>query len=71
MMDKLELLNKKMDRIKVLMDTTGESIEQMLSYYADVKVLCENCPILDKCTVRKNYKTCSEMWLEFLEASNE
>lgn len=71
MIDKLELLSKKMDRIKVLMDLTGESMEQMLSYYAAGLIKCEKCPLLDKCTVRTNHKSCNNMWLEFLEASDE
>lgn len=71
MMDKLELLSKKMDRIKILMDTTEESIEHMLSNYAADKLFCENCPLIDKCTMRMNTKSCNEMWLEFLEASDE
>ena len=70
-MDKLELLSKKMDRIKVLMDAKGESIEQMLSNYASNMLYCEDCPLLDKCTVRTNHKSCNTMWLEFLEASDE
>lgn len=70
-MDKLELLSKKLDRIKVLMDTTGESIEQMLSNYAADKIFCEGCPLIDKCTPRETYKACNTIWLEFLEASDE
>ena len=70
-MDKLELLSKKMDRIKVLMDATDQSIEKMLSNYAAAALFCEDCPLIDKCTVRMNTKSCNEMWLEFLEASDE
>lgn len=71
MMDKLELLSKKMDRIKILMDAKGESIEQMLSHYAMSELVCEQCPLLDECVKLTNHKSCDEMWLEFLEASDE
>lgn len=64
-MDKLELLSKKMDRIKILMDSTGKSIEQMLAYYADAKLMCDDCKIKAECD------DCYDKWLKFLEASDE
>ena len=74
-MDNFKLLSKKMDRIKVLMDVTGESIEQMLANYASEneypKFLCKECPIQDKCNTIINHNTCYDVWLEFLEASDE
>lgn len=74
-MDKLELLSKKMDRIKILMDATGKSIEQMLADYASddeyPKFSCKECPIKDRCNTIVNHNTCYDVWLEFLEASDE
>ena len=73
--DSLELLSKKMDRIKVLMDATGESIEQMLANYASddeyPKFLCKDCPIKDRCNTIVEHNTCYDVWLKFLEASDE
>lgn len=75
MIDKLELLAKKLDRIKVLMDATGKSIEQMLAYYASDDEYpifsCKECPIQDRCNTIVNHNTCYDVWLKFLEASDE
>ncbi len=74
-MDKLELLSKKLDRIKVLMDVTGRSLEQMLAEYAsdeeNIRFMCKDCPIKDRCNTIVNHNTCYDVWLEFLEATDE
>ena len=57
------------------MDATGESIEQMLAAYAsdeeDIKFFCKDCPIKDRCNTIDTHRTCYDIWLEFLEASDE
>lgn len=66
-MDKLNELNKRLDRIKVLMDASDMSIEQLLATaaYKTVKQ-CPECPLYKACNYRDE-DGCYFTWLKFLE----
>ena len=64
-MDKLKELEKRMDRIKILMDCTDMNIEEMLAAYADTSVDCSDCPI--KCTFNTS---CFDEWLKYLNGGD-
>ena len=77
-MDKLKELEKRMDRIKALMDASGsESIEVMLATFASDFVDCDRCPLQVKCDPLshkidiKDMIDCYGEWLEYLEANDE
>ena len=78
-MDKLKELEKRMDRIKVLMDDSGsKSIEEMLATYASDFVDCDKCPLKVKCNPLSDkiegindMISCFGEWLEYLEANDE
>lgn len=74
----LEALNKRMDRIKVLMDASGQNIEQMLATFASDFVDCDKCPLKVKCDPYSDAKdhindiiSCYGLWLKYLEANDE
>ena len=66
-MDKLAELSKRMDRIKVLMDATRMSIEELLASAAEKQVTnCETCPLLKTCD-EHDEDGCYTTWIKFLE----
>ena len=66
-MDKLEELNKRMDRVRVLMIAARMSIEELLASAAEKEVnCCENCPLLKTCD-NHDEDGCYITWLKFLE----
>ena len=64
-MNKLKELEKRMDRIKILMDCTDMNIEEMLAAYADASVDCADCPI--KC---KFSTSCFDEWFKYLNGGD-
>ena len=77
--DLLDELKERMDRIKVLMDASGESIEEMLARSPVYTIQCDKCPISNICcelgTVT-NKKTgliygCSDVWEKYLKGEND
>lgn len=70
-MDKLELLSKKMDRIKALMDASSMNMEELLATAAYKTVIsCPECPLYKVCANRDE-DGCYFTWLKFLEGSDE
>ena len=76
----LDAINKRMDRIKALMDAAGaESVEVMLATFASDFVDCDKCPLRVECDpTSHNLKDsindmidCYGSWLKFLEANDE
>lgn len=66
-MDKLKELEKRMDRVKVLMDATRMNIEELLATAAEKQVRhCEKCPLLKACD-NHDEDGCYTTWLKFLE----
>lgn len=67
-MNKLEELEKRLDRIKELMDATGLSMEDLLAESAMVHVDCEKCPIKSICDQFKYDENiaCTEIWADYL-----
>ena len=65
-MDKLAELSKRMDRIKVLMDASGMTMEELLASAAEQGVHCENCPLFKTCDNHDN-DGCYLIWLRFLQ----
>ena len=66
-MDKLEELNKRMDRVRVLMIAARMSIEELLASAAEKEVhSCEKCPLLKACD-NHDEDGCYITWLKFLE----
>lgn len=77
-MNKLGDLSKRMDRIKVLMDASGQNIEQMLATFASDYVGCDNCPLRAACDPDSDVKdhindllSCYSSWLKYLEANDD
>ena len=77
-MDKLKELSKRMDRIRDLMDASGNSIEQMLATFASDFVDCDKCPLRAECDPMSYNKhdindmlDCYGLWLKYLEANDE
>ena len=70
-MDKLKELEKRMDRIKVLMDASRMNIEELLASAAAKEVpSCEKCPLLKACD-NHDQDGCYITWLKFLEGRIE
>lgn len=66
MMDKLDILNDRMDRIKVAMDATGSSMERLIATGACADIIeCAKCPIREKCDDLK-YMDCIDVWCKYL-----
>ena len=65
-MGALEELIKRMDHVKVLMDATGMSMEELMAYTAVVHIDCGRCPITSDCNKRK-YLDCSDVWEKYLK----
>ena len=77
-MDKLNELSKRMDRIKALMDASGNNIEQMLATFASDFLDCDKCPLRFECDPMSYNKhnindmfDCYGLWLKYLEANDE
>ena len=64
-MDKLDILNDRIDRIKVAMDATDSSLEWLIATGACAGVNCNKCPIRDKCD-DLNYTDCIDVWYKYL-----
>lgn len=70
---------KRLDRIKVLMDASGETIEEMLARSATYSVNCEKCPISKLCVnvgSKVNKKTgllygCGDVWEDYLKGEED
>jgi hypothetical protein len=69
MLDKIEALQEKMDRVKVLMDVTGMSMEELMAESAMVHVDCMLCPIKTKCDQYRYDESigCTEAWTRYLK----
>lgn len=67
-MDKLKELEKRLDRIKELMDVTGMSMEDLMAESAMVHVDCGRCPIKTACDQYTDDATiaCTAVWAMYL-----
>ena len=66
-LSKVEELNKRLDRVNVLMGATHMSIEELLAAAAEKQVSnCETCPLLKACDDHDEYG-CYNIWLKFLK----
>jgi hypothetical protein len=66
-MDKLKELEKRMDRVRVLMIAARMSIEELLASAAEKEVNnCEKCPLKKTCD-NHDEDGCYITWLKFLE----
>lgn len=68
-MTKLEELNKRMDRIKEVMDVTGMCMEELIAESAMVHIDCGMCPIKTACDKYRYGESygCSETWTMYLK----
>lgn len=71
----LEELNERMDRIKVLMDATGMSMEELMAESAPGHLQCDTCPITVFCDHHPyNEATdlgCSDVWTLYLKGESD
>lgn len=67
-MNKLEELEKRMNRIKDLMDATGMSMECLMAESAMIHVNCEKCPIKSRCDQYMYDESigCTDVWEQYL-----
>ena len=75
MMNKMEELADRMDRVHNLMEDSGKSMEELLAYGAEYNVDCNHCTICSHCAEsslkvsRESglFYTCTELWLKYLK----
>lgn len=67
---KLNELNDRMDRIKVLMDATEMSMEELMAETAPGHITCNTCPISEFCDQHPYNEVtelgCSDIWTLYL-----
>lgn len=75
-MQKYEELNKRMDRIKVLMDASNKSMEELLALGGMVVIdECNDCPLKHECVAVQLsvnpgtglYWSCEDLWTAYLK----
>lgn len=68
-MSTIEELNKRLDRVKELMDVTGMSMEELMAEAAIAHVDCDRCPIKSDCFEFKylDHFDCSDVWEKYLK----
>ncbi len=79
-MQKYEELNERMDRIKVLMDTSNKSMEELLALGGSVAIEeCNDCPLRQKCvSVQLSvnpgtglFWSCEDLWTAYLKGETD
>ena len=70
-LNKINELSERMDRVKVLMDATGLSMEKLMSEAAPKYLTCDTCPISTFCDQHPFNKVtelgCSDIWTLYLK----
>ena len=73
-MKEFDELNEKMDRIKVLMDATRMSMEELMTYTAPMHIECDSCPISEFCDQHPYNEVtklgCCDIWALYLKGDN-
>lgn len=57
------------ERVGILEDLTGKTVNEMLANYAEYHLECDKCPLFDKC--KNTVITCGILWRQFLEGKYE
>lgn len=68
-LEKLKELDDRMNRIKVLMDATNMSMEELMGESAIMHVDCMSCPLKTVCDQYRYDESigCSEVWIKYLK----